>query len=109
MEANELIDENLKLQREVYDLLSHQEYFAENVEMVRNSFIDNYMEVIKICFKVNLNPFELQKLMDNTCLQSEKENYLFIARTVENEKSYKILNDFLRKYIILLHNNMMEM
>ncbi len=96
----QLYQRNLK---EVYDLLSKDQY-TENISSIRETFLKGYYEIIKICFDLNVDLNELERISFDDRINKEEIAKLVI-KSVENDNSYIVMNEYLEGVIDKLEKN----
>lgn len=94
--------DNALLLKEIYTLLSDDKIEKEDRVKLQNYFINKYYEVLKVCFDVSLNPNKLQYYIENNDINNKLTNALFIAKTIDNQKTYDILNYFCYNFIRII-------
>lgn len=92
-------DLNLKLQRIVSKLLAQREIFGQETELIQNNFIKGFYDIIKLSFDINLSNRDIQKQIDSGNINDEISNLRLIAKSIENESTYILLNYYIIKFL----------
>lgn len=92
-------DLNLKLQRIVSKLLAQRDIFGQETELIQNNFIKGFYDIIKLSFDINLSNRDIQKQIDSGNINDEISNLRLIAKSIENESTYILLNYYIIKFL----------
>ncbi len=96
------------LLKEIRELLSHPQYFDEDIEDLRDLFIYTYYEALKISFGYSLDIEEFKKFANSNMYSDRLEQLKFVSKTVESEKGYSKVNEVLEKFRDILVKNIKE-
>lgn len=100
--------ENRILQREIYLALSNPILNQSDKLKLQNNFTHNFYEVLKISFDSQITKEKLNKFTQQGINPNSPNNLLRIARVIENEKTYQILNIFLKEYLNILNQKLLN-
>ena len=94
------LDLTIKLQRSIARILSRQEYFRSDLEITRNTFMEQFSEILKICFDLNITGEKLFEFMQ-TGNRSKTHSLYFASRLVDSSSSYIVINLFLAQFCLI--------
>jgi hypothetical protein len=98
----EIRKENKLLQREIYLRIINSNYSQEEKVKLQQNFTNNYYDIIKLSFDIGITKEKLDKYSKQIKDINNPSVLLKIARVVENENTYILLNRYLKEYYKLL-------
>ncbi len=98
----EIRKENKYLQREIYLRIINSNYSQEEKAKLQQNFTNNYYDIIKLSFDIGITKEKLEKYSKQIKDINNPSVLLKIARVVENENTYILINRYLREYFNLL-------
>lgn len=87
-----------KLERITYEILTKQELFDEDINLLQETYINELFKIISLNFNLSVNNEILNKYKEKGDF-SLNASYLCIAESIENPESYKIFNYFMLSVI----------
>lgn len=88
-------------------LLQHPEYIEGNFSTIETSFTRSLYAVLEVAFDISLNPDDLKQIVDQSRGNPDGLTLAgFVASTLENEKTYQLMNRFFITFISAFFNSM---
>lgn len=85
---------NLKLQRVLHKILSNKQIAQNNRIDLQDTLAKGLYEILEISFKLNASDSKVEKHIISEKIKNPIENTKFVAKTVENESTYFMLNNY---------------
>lgn len=85
-------------------MLSHGEFYVEDIEPTRDTFLNGLNELLLISMDHHFDSERLSKVSDHwgkDRVEFDKQAVKYIQESVENDKTYEIVNRYMAKMLVL--------